>query len=470
MHGKIVCTIGPASLGQVTLDAMVEAGMAVARLNMSHGSHELHGSIVDTIRGLAVPVGKAPAILADLAGPKIRTGPLAEEVVLLTAGADFILTTRDVPGTQREVSVSYAGLPEDVKPGDRILLSDGLLELQAAEIRGDDVHCLVVIGGELRARQGINLPSSSLNVPALTEKDRLDLDFVLEKGVDWVALSFVRSSADILELKDLIAAKGYDTPVMAKIEKHEALNRLDEIIEAADGVMVARGDLGVEIPTEEVPIVQKMIIAKAEKAGKPVVVATQMLDSMIRNPRPTRAEASDVANAVFDCVDAVMLSGETAIGKYPVDAVRMMASIISRTEDSMDYVAIVKARHGWALGNTSDAISYAACELSSILAVTAVITSTQSGRTARHVSRYRPSAPVVAVSPDDKVVRRLMMSWGVVPLHSGSGRDIDHMLDLAAGTAKKAGLVEVGDQVVITAGVLVNVPGTTNLIKVHEIY
>jgi len=331
------------------------------------------------------------------------------------------------------------------------------------------VVCRVETGGVLLEHQGINLPQVTISTPTITAKDRLDLKFCLSQGVDIIALSFVRESADIVELKGLIKAAGKRCPVIAKIEKHEALTELSAIIDAADGVMIARGDLGVELPAEDVPILQKKIIKLAQKKGKASIIATQMLDSMIESPRPTRAEASDVANAVFDGADAVMLSGETAIGKYPVAGVATMAKIVNRAEDSVDYDGLLKERSHWSAETLNGAISYATCQLASVLPATAIITTTETGHTAKEVARYRPKVPIVAVSPNEETVCQLMLWWGVFPILTGLSDNIDDMLQMALEKAKDTGLVEAGDKVVVTAGTLVNTPGTTNLIKVETI-
>lgn len=468
MHTKIVCTIGPASQGGQVVKGLIRAGMSVARLNFSHGDHQTHAKNIATLREQSAELNKPIAIMADLSGPKIRTGEAGGDKIELRPGAELVLTTEEIVGTDRRVSVNFPELPNDVAEGDAILLADGLIQLTVKSIAGSEIICSVESGGELRSRQGVNLPGKSVSVPAITDKDRSDLKFILSQEVDWIAMSFVRQASDIHQLKSLIKEGGRDIPVVAKIEKHEAVDNLTEIIEAADGIMLARGDLGVEMPTETVPVIQKKVIKMAERAGKPVIIATQMLDSMIRNPRPTRAEASDVANAIFDGVDAVMLSGETAIGAYPVESVATMARIGEHAESILDWENFLTSRIHWAEGTTG-AIGFATCQLSLMLGANAIITSTESGQTARQVSRYRPKAPIVAVSPRLEIVRRLMLTWGVKPILIDAPGNTDQMLDLAVSAAKKAGFVKTGDQVIITAGVLVNVPGTTNLIKVHKV-
>lgn len=469
MRAKIIATIGPASRGVKRVGELIAAGMDVARLNMAHSEEAAIKRDIAAIREASRKAGRPVAIMADLAGPKIRTGPLTADKIKLTAGSEFALTTEPGPGTSALVSVSYSGLPADVSPGQLILLADGLIALRVARVETAKIICRVETGGVLRAHQGINLPEATISTPTITEKDEDNLALCLALGVDLVALSFVRRGRDIIDLKRLIREAGKRCPVVAKIEKHESVGRLDEIIEAADGVMIARGDLGVEVPTEEVPILQKEIIKRAQKRGKASIVATQMLESMIRSPRPTRAEASDVANAVFDGADAVMLSGETAVGKHPDLVVATMSRIIERAEANIDYDAALQARSHWASETVSDAISYATCQLASVLAAKAIITSTETGRTAKEVSRYRPAAPVVAVSPNEETVRQLKLWWGVEPVLTEVSATIDDMLKTALREIKSHALAVTGDQVVITAGTLVNVPGTTNLIKVETV-
>lgn len=466
---KIVGTIGPSSNRPAALSGIVNAGMNVARLNFSHGDESTHLQSIKSIRRVAVGLNKTIAIMADLSGPKIRTGRLEADEADFKTGDKVILTASDIIGNNKRIGVNYPEIIKDAATGDKILLADGLIQLRVISTADDEVVCLVENEGTLKSRQGINLPGKTLNIPAITAKDRADLRFILKNNVDWIAMSFVRFADDVRELKSLIKAAGFDTPVIAKIEKSEAIENLEEIIEVADGLMLARGDLGVEIPIEQLPVVQKKVIKKAQRHGIPVITATQMLDSMIRNPRPTRAEASDVANAIFDGTDAVMLSGETAIGAYPVDSIEMMTKICRQAESALDWETLLRTRSHWALGTVSDAISYATCQLNFMLKSKAIITSTQSGRTARQVSRYRPKSPIIAVSPRREVVNRLMLSWGVVPILVDTPENIDGMFELAVDAAKRSGLALKGDKVIITAGVLVNIPGTTNLIKVHSV-
>ncbi len=469
MRAKIIATLGPASRSLECIEGLIERGLAVARVNMAHGKYDELAELIQTVRQASDRLGQPVAVMADLAGPKIRTGPLVNGQVELAADEEVVLTTEPTEGTVSRIGVSYPEFAADVEPGQEILISDGLLKLEVLSIENSEVLCRVETGGVLHANQGINLPQTVIKTPTVTEKDRADLDFCLGQGVDIVAMSFVRTAEDILEIKGLIKRSGLGCPVIAKIENHEAIPNLDGIIETADGVMIARGDLGVEVPPEDVPVLQKQIISDAQRRGKVSIVATQMLDSMIRSPRPTRAEAGDVANAVFDGADAVMLSGETAIGKYPLETVSVMARIIERAEEAVDYQQLLQSRSSWAAETISGAISYATCHLASMLPAAAIVTSTETGRTAKQVARYRPEAPIVAVSPNEATVRQLMLWWGVVPRLVRPSGNIDDVLKTALREAKGAGVVNGGDKVVLTAGALINVPGTTNLIKVERI-
>ncbi|MBX6394285.1 MAG: pyruvate kinase [Alicyclobacillaceae bacterium] len=464
---KIVCTIGPASESPEVLEALIRAGMDVARLNFSHGTHEEHARRIRAIREAAEKVGKIVAIMLDIKGPKIRTGVIRGGEAQLVEGAEVVLTTEPVEGTASRFSVSYEGLPDDVSPGSVIRIDDGLIGLQVVEVRGREIVCRVTNGGVLRDRKGINVPGVKLRLPGVTEKDIADIRFGIEQGVDMIAASFVRKAADVLEIRRLLEDAGAHIDIIGKIEAQEALDALEEILEVADGLMVARGDLGVEIPTEEVPLAQKRIIELCNRVGKPVITATQMLDSMQRNPRPTRAEASDVANAIFDGTDAIMLSGETAAGKYPVESVRTMARIAERAEEAL--WAFRQAGTRKPQGTVTDAMSHAVASLAQDLNAAAIITSTQSGQTARRVSKYRPQCPIVAVTPREDVARRLSLCWGVYPKVGRMTESTDEMLEVAIDAALETGIVKHGDLVVITAGVPVGQPGTTNLLKVHII-
>lgn len=436
----------------------------MARLNFSHGSQEEHRILIQRIRQISQERGKEVAILQDLAGPKIRIGGFKEGPVILRPRADFILTNREVPGDEREVSISFPQLPSMVKRGDAILLGDGALELKVLSHDRQDIHCRVIVGGQLSAHKGINLPATTLSIPSLTEKDREDMAFGIAQEVDFIALSFVRNAFDVREARRFLEERDSDIPLIAKIEKHEALEHLDEIVRVSDGLMVARGDLGVEISLEEIPILQKTIIRKANGAGKPVITATQMLRSMVENPRPTRAEVTDVANALLDGTDAVMLSEETAVGRYPAEAVAMLVRIAHRTERILPFREEEpgSTRHK---GEISEAISHATRSVAMDISAKAIITCTTTGSTARQASKYRPPVPIVGISPRLGTVRRLMLSWGVVPLLSPDYEDTDDMIEKALGRTLQSGIVHKGDAVVITAGIRAGVPGTTNLLK-----
>ena len=462
---KIVCTIGPSSEGPDTLRALLESGMSVARLNFSHGDREAHLQKIRALRRISRDLGRPVAILQDLAGPKIRVGTVPEPGVRLEAGAWFVLTGEQVPGSGSRVSVSYPDLPREVRPEDRILLADGLMELIVEEIAGQEIRCRVVTGGVLTSRKGINLPTGTLHIPALTDKDREDLLFGLENDVDYVALSFVRSAEDVLRVKEILREEGKNTPVIAKIEKHEALDHVEAILDASDGIMVARGDLGVEIPPERVPGIQKSLIRRANMAGKPVITATQMLRSMVEAPRPTRAEAADVANAVLDGTDAVMLSEETASGRYPVEALRFMARIAEAAETSFPHGKYLKLMPREEI---SESVAHAACMLADHLEADAIVAPTSSGKTAAHVARFRPKQPLIAVSPEQSTVRRSMLTWGCEPVATGPPEEGEDIIDMAVREALASGRIRTGDLLVVTGGHPFWVPGSTNMIRVRK--
>ncbi|MFQ5709280.1 MAG: pyruvate kinase [bacterium] len=463
---KIVCTIGPASASEKVLAQLMDAGMNVARLNFSHGTHEKHRKVIQSIRSIAEKKGLPVAILQDLAGPKIRVGQFENGPIELKAGQSFVLTTTQVPGDEQQVSVTYPKLPQEVKARDRILLADGSIELLVKKTEAKRVTCEVLVGGELSSHKGINLPGSILSVKALTEKDRADLHFGLEQGVDYVAMSFVRRRQDILPIKAIMQQRKTHAPIIAKIEKHEALDNLDEIIEEVDGIMVARGDLAVETALEKVPLVQKMLIKKCNQVGKPVITATQMLKSMVENPRPTRAEANDVANAVIDGTDAVMLSEETAVGQHPVAAVKIMNRIIAVTEKEGPATPARRRRRDDTPASIERAVSRGAYEIALDINASAIITPTDSGSTARLVSTYRPAQPIIAWCHRPQVMRCLNLVWGIYPLLAKQYYNSDEMLEQAKQAALNSGLVKKGQRVVITAGLPVGQPGRTNLIKV----
>jgi len=466
-RSKIVCTLGPASDSAERIERLMRAGMDVARLNFSHGTHAEHARSIARVRAASGRLKKPIAILADLQGPKIRTGALAGGgPVMLRAGQRFTITTKDVPGTSSVVSTTYKRLPQDVRRGDRILLADGLIELR---VRGTDrrsISCEVVNGGELGQHKGINLPGVSLRLSAVTQKDREDLAFALRHDANYVAVSFVRHAEDVLAAKSLIRRARKDTPVIAKLEKPAAIENLDAILRVADGVMVARGDLGVEMNPETVPVVQKEIIARASNARRPVITATQMLESMTQNPRPTRAEASDVANAVFDGSDALMLSAETAIGRYPVESVEMMDRIIREAEASIGSFSPPRRP---AQLDVAETICELICHASEELQMKVVALFTESGSTARLVSKYRPQPPIIAFSPDGETRRRLSLLWGVVPCTIARVRDIDELAAITEKRLLEEKLVRPGDVVGIVAGTPLGIRGTTNFMKFHVV-
>ena len=466
---KIVCTIGPVSRSSDALERLITAGMNVARLNFSHGTHAEHGEVIAEVRHISSRLGRSIAILQNLSGPKIRIGQIEVGSVHIESGSPLTLTTRQVPGDEHEISVTYAGLPGDLKRGDTLLLSDGALELEVLETMAEDILCKVRVGGTLSSHKGINVPTTSIKAPAMTEKDREDLAFGIQQGVDYVAMSFVRQASDVLETKRFIAERGEAIPLIAKIEKHEALKNIDEIIEVVDSIMVARGDLGVETPLEQGPLIQKMLIEKSNLAGKPVITATQMLRSMVDNPRPSRAEVTDVANAVLDGTDALMLSEETAIGRYSVQAVEMMARIAEDAESGFPFDSWTRRSDVNHVKLLEDAVGHAACDLAVDIGAESIITFTQTGSTARLVAKNRPRHPILAITPSEETYRRLSLVWGVVPILSDVARNTDEMIDRALTEAFKSGLVHRGQRVVVTSGAPFGVPGTTNLIKVHVV-
>ena len=467
---KIVATLGPATRSEEQIAALIEAGVNIVRLNFSHGTHAEHGEMIVRVRRIAERLGRPVGILQDLQGPKIRVGKLeGGRPILLQAGSTLTITTRDVLGAGDVVSTTYQGLPGDVKPGNRILLDDGNLELRVEAVRADDVVTTVVQGGMLGEHKGINLPGVNVSAPALSQKDRDDLAFGLHNNVDYVAISFVRRGDDVLGAKSLIRALcGADVPVIAKLEKPQALDQLRDILEAADGVMVARGDLGVELSPQEVPMAQKRIIAAANTRGRLVITATQMLESMMENPRPTRAEASDVANAIFDGTDAVMLSGETATGAFPVQAVTMMATIATEAEQHLDRWGLWRD-HTVRTDDDARAIASAAVELSLEREVKAIVAFTRSGRTARLLSKERPKCPVYAFSPDAATTRRMALMWGVYPWQTPYVTTAEAMFATADEMALKHGLAERGDLVVFVGRMPVIDGGHTNFLKLHRV-
>jgi pyruvate kinase len=466
-RAKIVCTIGPSTNTEAALRELLRVGMDVARLNFSHGTHEEHARVIERLRKAAIAEDRTVCILQDLQGPKIRTGRLRDRrPVLLKTGSRVTITPRNIMGTPALISTSFKSLGEEVQPGSRILLSDGLIELQAVAVRDEEVECEVVNGGELREHQGINLPGTPLRVPALTDKDRKDLEFGIHHGVDMVALSFVRTAADVREAKRLIGNRSEDLPVIAKLEKPQAIEHLDEIFAVADGVMVARGDLGVELPPEQVPIIQKHIIRRAAETRKPVITATQMLESMIDHPRPTRAEASDVANAIFDGTDAVMLSAETASGKYPMQAVAMMSRIIVEAEAHIRDNGQVRRRREHQPLTISETICESVAHAADELDMRAIAVYTETGTTARLVSKYRANSPVYAFAHRDNVCNRLNLYWGVHPIGCERVRTAEQMLRNAESVLTANGRLARGDVMAIISGTR-GASGSTNLMRLH---
>jgi len=465
---KIVCTIGPSSNSEAVMRDLVRSGMDVARLNFSHGTHEEHARRIERLRRAAQREGCSLGILQDLSGPKIRTGRLKYRApVALKAGSELTITPRDVPGTASLISTTFPELSREVEPGARILLADGLIELRVTAIHGDDLECEVINGGLLGEHKGINLPGTLIRVPAITEKDQADLEFGLKHGVDLVAVSFVRTAEDVREAKRLIAARDADVPVIAKLEKPQAIEHLEEILDVADGVMVARGDLGVEVAPEKVPIIQKHVIRRAAEWRKPVITATQMLESMIENPRPTRAEASDVANAVFDGTDAVMLSAETAAGKYPREAVAIMSRIVAETEDHM-HSGAVRHRRDRSQLSISETICESVAHAAQDLDMRAIAVFTETGTTARLISKYRPQAGIYAFSAVPEVRHRMNLLWGVQPLACKHAPSADDMVRTAEATLLESKAVEPGDVIAVVAGTSQS-SGSTNFMRLHRV-
>jgi pyruvate kinase len=466
---KIVCTIGPATQSAALIERLIRAGMNVARLNLSHGDQPQHAQVIKTIRAVARRLATPVALLMDLPGPKYRIGPLQGGAVELTRGAQIILTTRAVQGDQRRVPINLPTLPRDVKAGDDVLLDDGAMQLKVVRSRGTDVMCRVIVGGTLTPGRGVVVPGMQTSGPFLTPQLRDHLDFTLDQQPDYMALSFVSTARDMIQVREIMQQRGADIPIISKIERGQAVTHLDEVLHASDGVMVARGDLGVDIPLEQLPIVQKDIIQKCNGLGKPVITATQMLESMITAARPTRAEVTDVANAIFDGTDCVMLSGETSIGKNPVEAVHMMARIARTADSQLPYDRILLERGRSLMTQIDEMISYDACLTAHQLGANAIVAFTQSGSTARRVSQCRPKVPILALTPDDAVCRRLQLCWGIETAHIAEPSSVEELFITGANLPKRLGLGKAGDLVVITAGIPLRVAGTTNLLKVERI-
>ena len=465
---KIICTIGPASQNPETIKKLILAGMNVARLNFSHGSYEEQANKFHMIQDVSGELGIPVAILQDTKGPEIRLRDFANGKEELKAGQKFTLTTEEIAGTNEKVSITYKQLPNDVEEGMAILLDDGLIELKVDKVTATDIECTVINGGFVSNKKGVNVPGADLSMPFISDVDREDILFGIKMGFDFLACSFVRSKADILEVRKILDENNAKTKVIAKIENMQGIRNLSEILEVSDGIMVARGDMGVEIPLEEVPVIQKKMIKKAIATGKQVITATQMLESMTKNPRPTRAETTDVANAIYDGTTAIMLSGETASGQYPVEAVETMTKIAQRAELDIDYINRFQRQemHGV---DVTNAISHATCTTAMDLKATAIITVTMSGFTAEMIARYKPNCPIIACSVDERVCRQVNMLWGVRPLLIDKKETAEELFKEGVRKAMEAGYVKKGDTVVITAGVPLGISGKTNMIRVVEV-
>lgn len=469
---KIVCTIGPATDDDKVMREMMLAGMNVARFNFSHGDYEMHKRRFEQVVKLRNELKLPIATMLDTKGPEIRLGKFVDDKpVVIKDGDTYTLTTVECACTAQKACISFKGLPHDVTVGTTILINDGVIELRAEKITDTDIVCTVINGGTLSNNKGINVPGVELSMPYLSERDMSDLEFGSKMGYDFIAASFVRSSADINYLKKFTKSLGWTTPrIIAKIENMDGVNNIDEIIDAADGIMVARGDMGVEIPFEQIPAIQKEIIAKGYMAGKQVITATQMLESMITNPRPTRAEITDVANAIYDGTSAIMLSGETAAGKHPVEAVKTMALIAETTEKDINYISRLSKRPVSIVKNLTNAISHAAVTTAHDIGAKAVITVTKSGSTARNLSKFRPSCMIIGCTPNETVLRQMSLSWGVAPVMMDEKENTDELFESAINAAVEHGLLESGDVAVITAGIPLGIAGNTNMLKVAEIH
>ncbi len=463
---KIICTIGPATDNPAILKEMIKSGMNVARLNFSHGTYEDHKMRMDEVKMVRKELGCFVPIMLDTKGPEIRTGSFEGDRAEIKAGQKFTLTTDETVGNSERVSITYKNLPRELKKGDTVLIDDGLLKLEVIDTNEKEIICVADNDAVLGNKKGVNLPGITVDMPYVSEKDYNDLLFGIKEEVDFVAASFVRSASDVYEIRKILEQNGGKyIKIIAKIENRDGVKNIDEILKASDGIMVARGDMGVEIPMEELPGIQKMLIRKCFLMGKIAITATQMLESMVTKPRPTRAEISDVANAVYDGTSATMLSGESAVGAYPVEAVRAMASIVQKTESSIDYKTMLKDAQ--MSRNVTGAVSHAACTMAQDMEAAAIVTVTKSGHTARMISKYRPECPIIAAVIDDRVSRQLAMSWGVIPVKAEMKSTSDELFDHAIDLARDTGIVESGDVVVITGGVPIGISGTTNIVKVE---
>ena len=466
---KIVCTIGPATGSAAIIERLIRAGMNVARLNLAHGTPSIHANYIETVRRVSQRLGINVAILMDLPGPKSRTGKLKGGKVELKRGSQLTLTARRVEGDATVVPVNLPNLPKEVKVGDTILLGDGAIGLKVLAKEDGELKCKVTVGGILTDDRGLVIPGMRISGPFVTDALRENILFAIEKKSDYLALSFVSSADDVTGVKAVLRENNSDIPIIAKIERGEAVRKFDSILAVSDGIMVARGDLGIDIPLEKVPLVQKEIIWKCNRAGKPVITATQMLESMVDAPRPTRAEAADVANAIFDGTDATMLSEETSVGKYPVPAVRTMAKIAEETENKLPYEQLLAGRERWLEQQTDELISYSACHIAHSLGAVAIVAFTHSGSTARRVSKYRPRMPILAITPNKVVSGRLLLHWGVYPFQIAEASSVNELFATGARLAKDMGLAKSDDLIVITGGVPIGVPGSTNLLKVERV-
>lgn len=467
---KIICTLGPATDSEEVLKALIAEGMDVARFNFSHGSHEEQKRQLTRLKLLREHYGRPVAALLDTKGPEIRVKNFAEGSIELHAGDTFTLTGREVEGDSSIVSISYPDLVHDIKSGERVLIDDGLIEMEVQKIDGLDIHCLVKNDGKVSNHKGINVPNVHLGMPYISEKDREDILFGIQEDMDYIAASFVRTAEDVRQIRELLKQNGGESlKIVSKIENREGVDHIDEIIAASDAIMIARGDMGVEIPTEEVPVIQKMIIKKVYEAGKQVITATQMLDSMMQHPRPTRAETTDVANAIYDGTSAIMLSGETAAGQYPIEALQMMVRIANRTEEDIDYRKRFFHRDRQMDPDVTDAISHASCTTAHDINAKAIITVTKSGRSARMISKYRPGCDIIGCAITDKVYRQLNLSWGVSPVLLQEKKDVFELFEHGICVCKRMGMVSEGDTVVFTSGVPIGISGTTNMIKVQTV-
>jgi len=466
---KIVCTIGPSTGSAAVIEQLIKAGMNVARLNLSHGTHREHARHIQTVRKLSHRLAIPVAILVDLPGPKYRTGKLQDGQAKLKKGAQVILTTRQIEGDDKVIPINLPTLPQDIKVGDTVLLDDGAMQLKVLEGQGTEVRCKVMVGGILTEGRGLVVPGMRISSPFITDTLRECILFAIRQQPDYLALSFVSNAEDVTSVKAILYENDADIPIIAKIERGVAVDKFDSILATSEGIMVARGDLGVDIPLEKVPLVQKKLIKKCNQAGKPVITATQMLESMVNAPRPTRAEVTDVANAIFDGTDAIMLSAETSIGKYPVQAVKMMAKIAREAEDELPYEQILSERGRWLEHKTDELISYSACHTAHSLGAVALVAFTQSGSTAGRVSRYRPRMPILAITPSATVVGRLLLRWGVYPFQIAGASSVEELFTMGAKLSKELGLAKPGDLIVITGGIPVGVAGSTNLLKVNKV-